>query len=41
MELRAEFIRAGGEELTLVPCPNDDPAWLDALAALTRRWLPA
>ena len=41
MELRAEFIRAGGEELTLVPCPNDDPAWLDALAALTRRCLPA
>jgi ferrochelatase len=41
MELRAEFIRAGGEELTLVPCPNDDPAWLDALAALTRKWLPS
>jgi ferrochelatase len=41
MELRAEFIRAGGEELTLVPCPNDDPAWLDALAGLARRGLSA
>ena len=41
MELRAEFIRAGGEELTLVPCLNEDPVWLDALAALVRRWLPA
>ena len=41
MELRAEFIRAGGEELTLVPCPNEDPAWLDALAGLARRGLSA
>jgi ferrochelatase len=41
MELRAEFIRAGGEELTLVPCLNEDPAWLDALAGLARRGLSA
>jgi ferrochelatase len=41
MELRAEFIRSGGEELTLVPCLNEDPAWLDALAGLARRGLAA
>jgi ferrochelatase len=41
MELRAQFIRAGGEELTLVPCLNEDPAWLDALAGLARRGLVA
>jgi len=41
MELRAEFIRAGGEELALVPCLNEDPAWLDALAGLARRGLSA
>lgn len=39
IELRDEFIRAGGKELTLVPCPNDDPAWLEVLADLARREL--
>ncbi|HZF16271.1 MAG TPA: ferrochelatase [Steroidobacteraceae bacterium] len=41
IELRDEFIQAGGEELALVPCPNDDPAWLAVLADLARREMPA
>jgi ferrochelatase len=31
---REQFLAAGGERLTLVPCLNDDPHWIDALAAL-------
>lgn len=41
IELRERFIHAGGKDLTLVPCPNDDPAWLEVLADLARRELPA
>lgn len=26
------FIKAGGESLTLIPCLNDHPAWIDTLA---------
>lgn len=40
LELRADFMRAGGEELLLVPCLNDDEAWLDTLAMLARESLP-
>jgi protoporphyrin/coproporphyrin ferrochelatase len=40
LELREDFVRAGGEELVLVPCLNDDSAWLDTLAMLARRSLP-
>ena len=29
---REQFIAAGGESLTLVPCLNDDPQWVDALS---------
>ncbi|MDP2310162.1 MAG: ferrochelatase [Pseudomonadota bacterium] len=29
---RDEFLAAGGEELRLVPCVNDDPTWAAALA---------
>ncbi len=32
---RERFLAAGGESLTLVPCLNDDPAWVDALARLS------
>ena len=28
---REQFIAAGGEELVLVPCLNDDAQWLDVL----------
>ena len=29
---RERFLAAGGESLTLVPCLNDDPDWVDTLA---------
>jgi ferrochelatase len=35
LRMRAHFLAAGGEELVLVPCLNDDPKWIDALAGLT------
>jgi ferrochelatase len=36
LRLRAAFAAAGGEELVLVPCLNDHPAWVRAAAALVR-----
>ena len=33
---RASFLESGGESFTYVPCLNDDPAWIAALAALCR-----
>lgn len=33
---RETFIAAGGESLALVPCLNDDPGWVAALAQLVR-----
>ncbi|WP_028696350.1 ferrochelatase [Pseudomonas cremoricolorata] len=32
-----QFIEAGGEELVLVPCLNDDPHWAEVLARLCER----
>lgn len=32
MEGREEFLEAGGTEFTLIPCLNDDDAWIDVLA---------
>jgi protoporphyrin/coproporphyrin ferrochelatase len=29
---REQFVAAGGESLTLVPCLNDDPGWVDTVA---------
>lgn len=37
LEGRDEFLEAGGEAYDLIPCLNDDPAWLDALAGLLKR----
>jgi ferrochelatase len=37
---RASFLAAGGESFTYVACLNDDPAWIDALAALCRKPAP-
>ena len=34
---REQFIAAGGEELVLVPCLNDDPHWVQALKHLCER----
>ncbi len=31
---REQFIEAGGRELVLIPCVNDDPAWARALVEL-------
>jgi ferrochelatase len=36
---RESFIAAGGSDLTLIPCLNEHPAWLDTLEKLTRRLL--
>ncbi|WP_304639870.1 ferrochelatase [Pseudomonas sp.] len=33
---REQFIEAGGEELVLIPCMNDHPQWIDALAGWCR-----
>lgn len=29
---RQQFLAAGGESFTLIPCLNDDPSWVDVLA---------
>jgi len=34
---RETFLAAGGESLTLIPCLNDSPAWIDALAQALAR----
>ncbi len=39
MRAKEDFVEAGGEELTLIPCVNDHPRWLSALEGLTRRHL--
>lgn len=31
MRAKEEFLRAGGQDLTLIPCLNEHPLWLDAL----------
>jgi ferrochelatase len=33
MRGKDDFLKAGGEEFRLVPCLNEHPAWIDALAA--------
>ena len=44
LEGREAFHAAGGEQFHYIPCLNDYPAWLEALADLSRRnlagWLP-
>ncbi|HUH95705.1 MAG TPA: ferrochelatase [Casimicrobiaceae bacterium] len=45
LEAKAAFLHAGGKEFHLVPCLNERPAWISALAALALRhlggWLDA
>ena len=36
MEIREQFMEAGGEEMHLVRCLNDNPDWIDGLADLVR-----
>ena len=38
MRGRETFREAGGEELTLVPCLNEHPRWLDALEGMVRHF---
>jgi ferrochelatase len=37
---RESFLASGGESFTYVPCLNDDPAWIAALANLVRTSAP-
>lgn len=37
---RATFLEAGGKEFVLIPCLNDHPAWLSALAHIVGRFFP-
>lgn len=39
MEVRAAFLTAGGEHFHYLPCLNEDPLWIKALADLTERHL--
>jgi protoporphyrin/coproporphyrin ferrochelatase len=38
-EVREAFLGAGGQRFEYIPCLNDSPAWIDALAALAERHL--
>jgi len=38
-ECRDAFLASGGERFAYVPCLNDEPEWIDALAALAERHL--
>jgi len=35
------FIEAGGDDLTLIPCMNEHPRWLEAIEKIVRRDLPS
>ncbi|MEY4753822.1 MAG: hypothetical protein RJA44_1497 [Pseudomonadota bacterium] len=37
MECRAAFLQAGGEHFDYIPCLNDHPAWINALAGLVQQ----
>jgi ferrochelatase len=37
VQLARSFREAGGRELTVVPCVNDQPQWIETLARLVRR----
>ena len=39
IEGRGKFLAAGGKAFHLIPCLNDSPAWIDALARLAIRHL--
>lgn len=36
LEVRHAFTHAGGKRFDYIPCPNDDAAWIDALAAIAQ-----
>ena len=39
MEAREAFLHAGGEKFSYIPCLNDSPAWIAALASITSQHL--
>jgi ferrochelatase len=39
MEVRDAFIGAGGERFDYIPCLNDSPAWIAALAGVAEQHL--
>lgn len=39
MRAKDDFERAGGDQLTLIPCLNEHPRWYDALEAMVNREL--
>ncbi|MGS0741167.1 ferrochelatase [Glaciimonas sp. GG7] len=39
IEAKADFLKAGGKEFYLIPCLNQSPAWINALAMLTEEQL--
>ncbi len=39
MEGREAFLHAGGKDFRYIPCLNDSPAWIDALAGIAERHL--
>lgn len=39
MEGKEEFLEAGGESFTAVPCMNEHPAWIQFMADKSREWL--
>jgi ferrochelatase len=39
IELRQAFMLAGGSEFNYIPCLNEDPSWIDALAEIARAHL--
>jgi ferrochelatase len=40
MRGRDTFLGAGGSQLTLIPCMNEHPLWIEALEKMTRQSLP-
>lgn len=38
-EGREAFMGGGGKDFALIPCPNDSPVWLDAMARIAREEL--
>jgi len=39
MEVRQDFLTAGGRQFGYIPCLNDDPRWLEALADIAEQYL--
>ncbi len=41
MEGKAEYLKAGGEKFTAIPCMNEHPAWIQFMADKSMEWLAA